>query len=250
MSRTILLLVSIAACGSAPAPATTPPPTSEKASPPEPEPAAAAKPEPAPAQPTAPAAPLSVHDRLRDFEGPVAGLAGFSIKRTPSADHCGGIKITVTRAKTVAPADKHLAAVYALAFPANLSFDPDPAKKAVREASMKKFEAFVQTLTTTGRDAAKFYAGQIPGGDAPTKLAALARVVQVQFQVVSVLARAEIPKDVRTGELKEDQIAAYCDNMTEVSEPLLVQAEAALASCATFVMQGTAGWWTEVCKSK
>jgi hypothetical protein len=251
MSRTIILLVSIAACGSyTPSPTTptttTTTPTTTAATAPT---THAPKPdETPPPEPVAPKAPM--HDRLRDVDGPIAGLPGFSLKRTPSTSHCGGIKVTTTRAGRVAPADARLVAVLWLEFPSGLSFDPDPAKKAAKEASLKRFSDFVRTLTKTGADAAQYYGDQIKGDDA-TKSAAFARLAQVQLHLASVMARAEIPKDVRTGEFKDEKISAYCDKMVEVAEPVLVQAEAALANCSTFVKKSTAtGWWNEVCGSK
>src|SRR5688572_22593169 len=114
MSRTFLL-VAIAACGSSAPPPKSPPTTTvEKTDPPK---TAEAPPpvEPvAPPPPPTPAPKPPLHERLRDSDGPVPGLAGFSIKRTPSTSHCGGIKVTTTRGRTVAPADKQIAAVYAV----------------------------------------------------------------------------------------------------------------------------------------
>jgi hypothetical protein len=250
MSRAIVLLVSLTACGSPAksAPTTTPTNTVET-SPPAPPPEAPAPAKPAePPPPPAPAPKPAFHDRLRDVDGPVPGFAGYSLKRTPSTSHCGGTKVTLTRPRTVAPADKHLATLYAIEFPSGLVFDPDPAKKAVREASLKKLDNFVKAVTKAGGDAAKFYGDKVKDKDESVKLAAIARVAQIQFHVASVLARAEIPVDVRTGEFKDDKIAAFCDQMKMMSEPLVAQAEMALETCATAVKQATAkGWWNEVC---
>lgn len=254
------LLLILVACGSS-----APPPSASPAAPPAAPPDAAPAPEskdraivygppelaeraPQPAAPPTPPPP-PVHDRLRDAEGPVAGLPGFAIKRTPSTSHCGGIKLSIKRSKRVAPADKHLAAVYALEFPSGLDFDPE--NKKVRDASMKKFESFIGNLTTTGTAAGQFYMDQVKDADERTKLINVARVVQVQFRVVSILARGEIPKDVRTGEFKDEKIAVYCEKLSEVAAPLLERAETALQHCATFVKQSAStGWWNEVCGSK
>lgn len=261
-----LPLILLAACGSsapppaAPAPAAEPVPVAQVQQPapaePAPEsegvanvygPASLAAPPPAPAAKRPP--PPPVYDRLQDHGGPIAGLPGFSIKRTPSTSHCGGVKITTKRAKKIAPADKQIAAVFALEFPTGLDFDPDPKHKAARERSMKKFNDFVSTMTKLGGEATTFYADQAKTAtDAAKKASAMARVVQIQFRLTSVLARGEIPKDVRTGEFKDEKVAAFCDKMSEVSEPLLAQAESALELCAATARQSaTTGWWNDVC---
>lgn len=263
-----LSLILLAACGSSAPPAAAPAPTAE----PVPvaqvqQPAPAAEPPaesegsyiygeaplatPPPA--TAPAAkrppPTPVYDRLQDIDGPIAGLPGFSIKRTPSTSHCGGMKITTKRGKKIAAADKHLATVFALEFPTGLDFDPDPKHKATREKSMQTFNDFVSTMMKLGGEATTFYADQAKTAtDAAAKASALARVVQIQFRLASVLARGEIPKDVRSGEFKDEKVAAFCDKMSEVSEPLLAQAESALELCAATAKQSsTTGWWNDVC---
>jgi len=176
----------------------------------------------------------------------VPGLAGFSVKRRANASHCGGFEIVTSRGNRIAAADKQLAAVYAIEFPTGLNFDP--VNNKAKEASLKRFNDFISKMTKTASAAAKFYADQIPAAGEAVKLAAVARVVQIQYRVASVLARAEIPKDVRTGEFKDDKVQAYCDRMIEVAEPLVARAEAALSTCVDFVkLHPSPGWWNQVC---
>jgi hypothetical protein len=222
-----------------PAPAPAPAPAVEAA----PEPPAA---EPPPAAPPAPPA-KPLYERLRDADGKVAGLAGFSIKRKADAKHCGGIAIVTTRSKKVAKADAPLAAVYKLEFPRGLSFDPDPKHAKKREASMKKFQAFLEELNTVAGDARKHYEQQLTDGDPTAKVAAAARIAQVMLRTASLIGRAEIPADVRTGEFADDKVKAFCDLLVQTAEPLQARGEEAMAICAEKSKDIAAGWWNDVC---
>lgn len=198
-----------------------------------------------------PAADKPITDRLRDDSGDVAGLPGWKIQRKPDAAYCGGIKIVTTSGKKKLPADDQpMANVFALEFPTGLDFDPDPKHTRRREASLKKFNDFVQQMTKVGGMAKKHYEGWIADGsrDAEAKVRAMARIAQIQMRMASLIARAEIPKDVRSGEMKEEKMAAFCDKLSEVAEPLLAQAEEATRVCnEKLSLAPSAGWWTTVC---
>src|SRR3954470_22069650 len=159
--RTLALVLLAAACGGGSA---SPPPKA-----PAPEPAAAAPaPAPAPMKRPPDAAPraeakveaapppnaLAILDRVYEKEGEVPGMAGWKIKRVADTTVCGGTRITVTRTKRKLDADQTaIASVYALAFPADLSFE----KKPENEASLKKFSEFVGKLQKTGADATSHF---------------------------------------------------------------------------------------------
>lgn|GEM_PF-4230349 len=250
----ILPLLLLVACGSSPPPATTPPPEpapAPTAPTPEPAPVAEAEPPPAAAPEPAPPAPkVPLFERLRD-DGEVAGLDGWKTQRKADATYCGGFKIVTTRGKKkVAADDQPLVDVYALAFPTNLNFDPDPKNKKAKEASLKKFNDFTETMQKVGGTATKFYEGWFTDSarDISAKIQAAARIAQINTRLASILARAEIPKDVRTGEFADDKKAAFCDKLLEVAEPLASRAQDATNVCATKLEKApSTGWWTSVC---
>ncbi len=191
----------------------------------------------------------TVFDRLRDDSGDVPGVPGWKIQRKPNKNHCGGIAIVTVRGKKKLAADEQpMANVFALEFPKGLNFSPDPKDKKVKEASLRKFNDFVQKMMKTGGDARTFYEETISKDKSvEARARATARMAQIQMRLASVLARAEIPKDVRTGEFAAEKIEAFCDQLTGVAEPLLVAAEQAMTTCAEATANAPAGWWTSVC---
>jgi hypothetical protein len=232
------ILIVLVACGGSPKPAqvgNTPALVEPKPPPPPSEPAPAPAPPPAPVKQT-------VYDKIRDTDGDIAGLAGFSIKRQPDPTHCGGIAIITTRAAKVAKDDQALADVFSLEFPAGLSYDD-----AHKTASLKKFNAFLQQLTTVGAASRAYYEKKMHEGDVVAKMAGAARMAQIFTRLASVLARAEIPLDVRSGDFAQDKIDAYCDRLVDVAEPIQALAEQAMTECAAKKKLVSAGWWDPVC---
>lgn len=207
------------------------------------EPAPKASPPPAP-PPPAPTPPpkKTVYESLRDTDGDIAGFAGFSIKRTPDPTHCGGIAIVTTRAKKVAKDDQPLADVFALEFPTGLSFDDKH-----KSESLKRFNAFLQRMSIVGAAAREHYEKQMHEGDVVAKMAGAARMAQIFTRLASLLARAEIPKDVREGDFAQDKIDAFCDRLVEVAEPMQGLAEQAMTECAAKKKIVNGGWWDAIC---
>ena len=181
---------------------------------------------------------------MRDTDGDIAGLAGFSIKRKPDDKRCGGIAIVTTRAKKVAKEDQPLADVFALEFPTGLSFDDKNKTK-----SLKRFNAFLQDMTKVGAKAREHYEHQMRNGDAVAKVVAGARMAQLFTRLASLLARAEIPKDVRTGDFAAAASEAFCDRMVEQAEQLQEMALQAIEVCAQKKATANGGWWDAVCVS-
>jgi hypothetical protein len=126
-----------------------------------------------------------------------------------------------------------MAKVFALTFPTGLDFDPDPKKKTKKAASLAKFNDFVENMKKVSGDARKFYEGWLTDDkrDAEAKVRAVARIVQIHTRVASLLVRAEIPKDVRSGEFRDEKVSAFCDQMMQVAEPLVAQSEEATRVC-------------------
>lgn len=269
--RTLALVVLAAACGGggskpakapepAPAPASAPkvgttvkvnggrPANASNAAP-----RAEAKVEaPAPAPPPLTAAPLTSAvaflDRGHDKAGEVPGMPGWTLKRSDDKTVCGGTRLVLSRGKRkLDPDQAALAKVYGLVFPADLSFDP--ANKKATEASLKKFSEFVDTLQKTGADAKAHFEGVLTAGgvknDPAASTAVIARLAQVHLQLASTVARAPIPKDVRTGDAAAEKIDAYCSKLEEVALPLATRGREALTACAT--SGAPAGWYSAYC---
>lgn len=203
---------------------------------------------PAPPPPPAPPAKLPkpelppIQDRLRDGDGAVAGLTGFSTKRVRDPRRCGGFSILVKQGKKVAPSDAKIAAMFALEFPLDLDFSDT--KKA---GSLLKLNAWIETMTKTTADANTHYQGQFAATDLGVKAAATARLSQLYFRAASLLARAEVPLDIRTGDNVDEATLAYCDMIGGKAEPLLTLGLQALEACQKHTRVAPAGWWAELC---
>jgi len=193
-----------------------------------------------------------IYDHLRDEPGDVPGLAGWSIQRQPDAAYCGGIKIiTVRGKKELAAEDQPLADVYALSFPIGLDFPPEPEKKRVKEASLKRFNDWLTTMKTVGGEARKHYEASLKSGKGvEAHVRAVARIAQINLRLASVISRAPIPTSVRTGDRATEKIDAYCGALLKVAEPILADGELAIDACASKLAKGSAGWWATVCKVK
>lgn len=201
------------------------------------------RPAPAPKPPTPPKPPL--HDRLLDTDGNVAGLPGFSIKRVRDPKRCGGLAILTKRAKKIAPTDAKLADVFALEFPIDLNFT-DEKRKA---GSKLKFERFVETLTKTLGAAKTQYEAEFASTDPAVKAASTARLAQIYLRGASVLARAEVPLDVRSSDVADEATIVYCDAMGEQAERFIQLGNDALGACRKFTLAAPTGWWAELCKA-
>ena len=201
-----LLVVLLASCDSASAPTVAPTP--------------------------APPPSARLHDHLREPDGPVPGLPGFSVTRVASANHCGGTRLVTERPATVAPDLQLLANVFAIEFPADLDFDPShPTTSA---ASMKRFETWLERMKAASQAAIDHYealAAKAPL-TSPDHTEALERIAQVRFRFASMLARAEIPRDVRSGEYADEKRAAFCEQMQTIALPVVERAEQTLRLAA------------------
>lgn len=180
--------------------------------------------------------------RRGDAEGPIPGMAGYTIKRKDDKTYCTGVAITMTRAKKVAKGDEKLAAVFAFEFPTKLDFSEK--KKA---ATTKKFQRWVEDYQKASGDAVTLYEEQLAKGDDAAKVVAMARIAQIYQRFAAVLVHAAIPAEMRTGELTEDKIAAYCDMLGDLADPIDAKATELIKLCAEKVKTVPAGWWNDVC---
>ncbi len=119
-------------------------------------------------------------------------------------------------------ADQTLEAYAAVRFPTGLDFSPE--RTRAKEASLKKFNDFVQTRTKLGADAQREYTAILSLKDASTAIAATQRLGFLPHSFATELEHGEIPKDVRTGEFAKEKVEAFCDKLLETAEPLFKQA--------------------------
>lgn len=204
------------------------------------------RPAPTPKPPAPrPPRPAPIYDRLLDTDGAVAGLSGFSTRRVRDPNRCGGQAVLTTRGKKIAPTDAKLVAVFALEFPVDLDFT-DEAKK---EGSKLKFSRFVNAMTTTLGAARAQYEAEFASTDPGIKAAAAARLSQIYLRGASLLARAEIPVDVRTNAVATEASAVFCETLEDKAAPMLALGLDALESCRKFTLVAPAGWWAELCKA-
>lgn len=115
-----------------------------------------------------------------------------------------------------------------LRFPTGLDFS-----NKRRVESQKRFTAFFDHAKKKLDLATEAYQ-QIslhPGVTAELRLRALARTGQLSARLVDLLIGAEIPRDVRTGDLAADKISAYCNAMSDVTDPMQERADNAFEEC-------------------
>lgn len=201
---------------------------------------------PPPASPPRPEKPPAppIYDRLHDVDGAVAGLTGFSTRRVRDPKRCGGFSILVKKSKKIAPSDAKIAAMFALEFPIDLDFSET--KKA---GSLLKLNAWIEAMTKTLRETNTHYQQQFASTDLNLKVAAAARLAQSNFRAASVIARAEVPLDVRAHDNADQVTTAYCDALAEKAEPLLALGTQALEACQKHTIAAPAGWWADLCKA-
>jgi len=145
-------------------------------------------------------------------------------------------------------ADRALEGYLGLPFPTGLDFSPE--KRAVKEASTKRFSTWLADRQKAGEVATRQYEAVLAIKDPEGAVAAAARLGQLTADFASTLRTAEIPRDVRTGDFAKDKIAAFCDKMTEVAEPLATRAVEAFGACRAKAAElGVDSPWTAVCRA-
>ena len=188
-----------------------------------------------------------IFERLGD-DGAVAGMAGWSLERVPDATYCGGLKITTMRATArVAADDQPLVEVFALAFPTELDVDTSSEDAHANHTAKDKLSSWSAMVATTSRTAQNHYLAQVASATPAGKARAIARIAQIDLRAASLLARAPIPKGVRTGPYAADTIDAFCDAMADISEPMLERAIETMATCAEHLPAGSTDWPATFC---
>jgi tetratricopeptide (TPR) repeat protein len=132
----------------------------------------------------------------------------------------------------LAVADDELETYLALAVPRGLQFDAD--RSAVRDASVKRFGAWVEHEQRSGASLTRAYEAVLAVKDAASSITAAARIGIVAQGFASSLVTG-------TGPHAADKLAAYCDKMTELAEPLEARAADAFAVC--LAKSSELGWF-------
>jgi tetratricopeptide (TPR) repeat protein len=147
----------------------------------------------------------------------------------------------------LAIADRDFEAYLAKEFPSGLNFDPK--MPAIEKKSRERLDAWVTDKMKVGAKATAQYEAILDVKDAATSIAAAARIGQIQQNFSDALFTAEIPKDVRTGAYADEKVAAFCDRMTEVAEPLETRSLEAFGVCLNKSTE--LGWfsdWSKLCE--
>jgi len=184
-----------------------------------------------------PAKPASDYERTYDADHAIAGLPGFAVKRVKDAEHCGGYKIVINHDKKPPAGEDKLV---------ELLVDEPPKMEAAgdfQQNMQKRMEwsAKHQAMTT---ELVKRYQKDFATGSPEAKLAAVARVVQIEFHGASTTLHAEIPKIADTPETQK----VFCDGLKLQSEHALESARADMAICIQQIKGAPRGWWNDVCR--
>lgn len=113
---------------------------------------------------------------------------------------------------------------------------------------MTLFNAFVEQLTRTGGAVDAFYGPQVKADD-EASFAAAARLVQAKVHAGRLLASAEIPVDVRRGEVAAEKIHVFCEKMAEITKPIFDSARAPYDKCRAGAARFPDAWWAAVCRT-
>ena len=147
----------------------------------------------------------------------------------------------------LAQADRDFEAYLSEAFPHGLDFDP--ARPAIATRSTRRLERWIGDKTRVGARATAQYERVLAIQDPASSITAAARIAQISQHFAHALFTAEIPRDVRTGPFADDKVAAFCDRLVEVAEPLEARALDGYRVCLS---QSTRlGWfseWSELCE--
>ena len=129
-----------------------------------------------------------------------------------------------------------------LRFPTGLDFSR---KHSAR--SQKRFAAFIDQARKQLDAATGAYrlVSDHAGASHELRLRALARTGQLNARFVELLLGSEIPRDVRTGEMAADKIAAYCDAMSDSIGPMEERARALFEECGALAAGQPP--WSAIC---
>jgi tetratricopeptide (TPR) repeat protein len=140
----------------------------------------------------------------------------------------GGDRHAYAMAK-LALVDDELERYLALAFPADLDFEPS--HRAASKASEQRFAAWVAAKTELGKRLRSRYDAIAAFGDPIGAVVATSRSGTVAVTFADALFSAEIPTSVRTGSYAREKTDNYCDTLTTFAERMETEATQAFTSC-------------------
>jgi hypothetical protein len=187
---------------------------------------AAAQPKPA----------VSEYEKTSEQDHAIAGMPGFSIKRVKDAGRCGGFALVLKHDKKPPSGEDKLAEL--------LADEPPKPSLANFEQNLKKRTEWAANHQALISDLLKRYHDDFTAGNAQAKLAAVARVVQMEFHLASSARHGEIPKGTDTPEAQ----TVFCDGLKLQADHALESARADLAVCIGLIKAGPKGWWNDVCR--
>lgn len=186
--------------------------------------------------------------RLSTDVGALPGAPALVVSRAADRTHCDGVAITVRHRRGAVDPEPELAAVMTLEPPRGLDFDPRPSHATARAASERRFTKFVTDAIATLQAAhVRYEADARRAATLELRIAATARLVQVDRRFAELLATMQIPESVRTGEFAVDASAAFCDALADKATPLADRADQEATSCRDLATGLAPGWWTPVC---
>ncbi len=178
--------------------------------------------------------------------GPVPGLAGYSVELVDAPGFCGGKQLITTRDKQrkTAKADEMLAALFAIEYPRGLDLTPDT--EGERTAS-SVLESWLDTFFVAFRTARLHYEDDVEDKDVRVQVVAHARIHQASLRFAAGIAFAEIPE----GSTDEEFAVTFCDGMSRAADTWLADADRAKAACTekAKLIGGSemTGWWAPIC---
>ncbi len=117
-------------------------------------------------------------------------------------------------------------------YPKNLRFPVN--NRAVSKASVIRFKTWLDAMQATSATLrAKYQNIANVAGTSEWRVASIARIGQLPQHFATVLATAEIPKDVRVGTYALDAVNAFCDELAAQAKPMEALATAAYEQCIT-----------------
>jgi hypothetical protein len=123
----------------------------------------------------------------------------------------------------LAQADADLEVYLAITFPRDLSFDP--ASKDRREASMKRFAAWLEEKQKLGAAASRKYEAVLSIKDAASAITAASRLGAISQTFATELITSPIPRG------SDETVEAYCSVMADAAAPLQARAVDAFSVC-------------------
>jgi hypothetical protein len=179
-------------------------------------------------------------------QGPLPGAPGLLVVDRANPTHCGGRDVTVRRRGHGDGGEPELVIAMTIDAPRGLDFGP-----AHEKASQKKLLAWITDATKKVAAARAMYLARFEDAHASAadRVAASARIVQLERRFADVIGHIEIPLSMRTGDYAADTSAVFCDAAAEKADAVYDAADTAATACRKAAADGNVGpgWWDTAC---